>query len=159
MAPFVAAAAVVVVLDQLTKQWALTALADGPIDVVGSLRFNLVFNDGAAFSLGGSGNTTLISVIGLVVVAVIVRLGLRAEHRLWALGYGIVLGGALGNLVDRALRTGDGVLGGFVVDFVDLQWWPVFNVADAALWVGIGVLLLASGRDSRASRERGGPST
>jgi signal peptidase II len=58
-----------------------------------------------------------------------------------------VLGGALGNLVDRAFRAGDGILGGHVVDFVDLQWWPVFNVADTALWVGIGLLVLSSWRE------------
>ena len=63
-APSWRAAAVVVALDQLTKQWALSALADGPIDLVGSLRLNLVFNDRAAFSLGPS-NTTAIAVIGL----------------------------------------------------------------------------------------------
>ncbi len=57
---------------------------------------------------------------------------------------GIILGGALGNLTDRAFRSGDGFLGGRVVDMVDLQWWPVFNLADSALWVGVGVLLLAS---------------
>lgn len=140
------AAASVVALDQLTKQWALSTLADGPIDLVGSLRLRLVFNDGAAFSIG-SGNTTLISLLGLVVVAVLIRLGMTADSRLWATGFGIVLGGALGNLTDRAFRAGDGFLGGRVVDFVDLQWWPVFNVADAALWVGIGVLLLASRRE------------
>ena len=55
-----------------------------------------------------------------------------------------MLGGALGNLADRAFRAGDGFLGGRVVDMVDVQWWPVFNVADAALWVGIGVLVLDS---------------
>ncbi len=148
--PFVAVAALVVVLDQLTKQWALWALADGPIDVVGSLRLNLVFNDSAAFSLGG-GNTTGIALIGLVVVAVIVRLGLRAERRQGAVGLGIVLGGAVGNLADRAFRAGDGFLGGSVVDMVDVQWWPVFNLADAALWVGIGVLLLASRGDAAAT--------
>lgn len=140
--PFLGAAAVVVALDQLTKHWALAALADGPVDLVGSLRLNLVYNDGAAFSLG-AGNTTVISLLGLVVVAMIVRLGLTAESRASAVGFGIVLGGALGNLTDRAFRRGDGVLGGFVVDFVDLQWWPVFNLADASLWVGIGLLLLA----------------
>ena len=145
------AAAVVVTLDQLTKQWALSALSDGPVDLVGSLRLNLVFNDSAAFSLGG-GNTTVIALVGVVLVAVLVRMGLRAERRAWALGLGIVLGGALGNLTDRAFRAGDGFLGGRVVDMVDLQWWPVFNLADAALWVGIGVLLYASWREP-ADRE------
>ncbi len=148
---FVASAALVVVGDQVTKQWALSALADGPIDLVGSLRLKLVFNDSAAFSIGG-GNTTVIALIGLVVAAVILRLGLRAERRAWALGLGIVLGGALGNLSDRAFRAGDGFLGGRVVDMVDLQWWPVFNLADAALWVGIGVLLVASRGDDDAAR-------
>ena len=145
-AAFAGIAALVVALDQLAKHWALQALDDGPIEVVGSLRLKLTFNSGAAFSLGG-GRTTLIAAVGLVVAAIIVRLGLRAERRLWALGLGVVLGGALGNLVDRAFRSGDGVLGGHVVDFVDLQWWPVFNVADAALWVGIGLLLLSSWRE------------
>lgn len=154
-APFLGAAAVVVVLDQLTKHWALAALGDGPIDLVGSLRFNLVYNDGAAFSLG-AGNTTLISLLGLVVVAMILRLGLTAESRASAIGFGIVLGGALGNLTDRAFRRGDGFLGGFVVDFVDLQWWPVFNLADTALWVGIGLLLIAYRRESVEAKE---PST
>lgn len=143
---FATAAAVVVVLDQLSKQWALSNLADGPIDLVGSLRLNLTFNDGAAFSIGG-GRTTLIAVIGLVVAAVIVRVGLRADRRPWAVGLGIILGGALGNLLDRALRSGGGILGGNVVDFIDAQWWPVFNVADMSLWVGIGVLAIASWRE------------
>jgi signal peptidase II len=148
---FFGAAAVVVALDQLTKHWALSALADGPIDLVGSLRLNLVFNDRAAFSLGGGGNTRVIASIGLVLVAVLLTMGLRAERRGWALGLGILLGGALGNLVDRAFRSGDGFLGGRVVDMVDVQWWPVFNVADAALWVGIGVLVIDSLRDAAGS--------
>lgn len=139
---FLGAAAVVVVLDQLTKHWAIQALEHGPIDVVGSLRFDLVFNDRAAFGLGGSGNTAVIASIGIVLVAVLLTMGLRAERKGWALGLGIVLGGALGNLIDRALRAGDGFLGGRVVDMVDLQWWPVFNLADTALWIGIGVLVI-----------------
>jgi signal peptidase II len=142
---FVVAAAAVVALDQLTKHWALTALADGPVDVVGSLRFNLVFNDSAAFSLGG-GNTTVIAVIGVGLATVLIGMGLRAERRAWALGLGIVLGGALGNLSDRAFRDGDGFLGGHVVDMVDLQWWPVFNLADTAIVVGAGLLVLAGRR-------------
>jgi signal peptidase II len=143
---FVGLAALVVALDQLTKQWALVALDDGPIDLVGSLRLKLAFNDSAAFSIGG-GRTTQIAVIGLVVVVVLVRMGLRAERRLWAMGLGVVLGGALGNLVDRVARDGSGVLGGKVVDFIDLQWWPVFNVADVSLWVGIGLLFLSTWRE------------
>ena len=140
---FFGAAAAVLVLDQLTKQWALSALADGPIDLVGSLRLRLVFNDRAAFSLG-FGSTTAIALVGCALVTVLVVMGVRAEQRSWALGLGIILGGALGNLSDRAFRSGDGFLGGRVVDMVDLQWWPVFNLADAALWVGIGVLLISS---------------
>lgn len=138
-----------VALDQATKHWALQALADGPTDLVGSLRLKLAFNDSAAFSLGG-GRTTLIALAGVGVAAVIVHMGLRADRRLWAMGLGVVLGGALGNLVDRALRSGEGFLGGHVVDFIDLQWWPVFNVADAALWAGIGLLLLSSWREPQS---------
>lgn len=142
-------ALVVVVLDQLTKTWALRALDDGPIDLVGSLRLKLTFNDGAAFSLG-SGRTLWITLLALAVVAILVWMGMHAERRLFAMGLGIILGGALGNLTDRLVRAGDGVLGGRVVDFVDLQWWPVFNVADIALWVGIGLLLLSSWREEAA---------
>jgi signal peptidase II len=146
---FLGAAAVVVVLDQLTKQWALSALADGPVDLVGSLRLNLVFNDRAAFSLG-FGSTTAIALFGCALVVALVVMGVRAEQRMWALGLGIILGGALGNLADRAFRADDGFLSGRVVDMVDLQWWPVFNLADAALWVGIAVLLIASRRQTPA---------
>jgi signal peptidase II len=63
------------------------------------------------------------------------------------LGVGLVLGGALGNLTDRVFREGTGLLGGAVVDFVDLQWWPVFNVADAAVCVGALLLVLTAARD------------
>lgn len=143
---FAAAAGVVVAIDQATKHWALQALQDEPIDLVGSLRLNLTFNDSAAFSLGG-GRTTLVALLALAVSGVIVVMGLRADRRMAAIGLGVILGGALGNLADRAFRAGEGVLGGHVVDFVDLQWWPVFNVADASLWVGIGLLLLSAWRD------------
>lgn len=150
-AAFFGAAAVVVALDQLTKHLALNGLQDGPVDLVGTLRLNLTFNDGAAFSLG-SGRTIWITLVATVVGAVLVRLGWRADRRLWALGLGTVLGGDLGNLVDRYLRDGEGFGAGRVVDFIDLQWWPVFNLADAALWVGIGLLLLSSWREPEADR-------
>ncbi|MEO7428556.1 MAG: signal peptidase II [Acidimicrobiales bacterium] len=145
------AAATVIALDQLTKHWALAALQDGPIDLIGSLRLNLTFNDGAAFSIG-AGRTRLISLVALAVVGFIVRYGLRADRRLVAVGVGVILGGALGNLLDRAVRSGDGFLGGRVVDFIDLQWWPVFNVADMSLWVGIGLLVIATWRQPGSDR-------
>ena len=148
---FATAAAVVVALDQLTKHWALQALDDGPIDLIGSLRLNLVFNDRAAFSLG-FGSTTTIALVGCTLVAGLVWMGIRADQRTWALGLGIILGGALGNLTDRAFRAGDGFLGGRVVDMVDLQWWPVFNLADAAIVVGVALLAVLSLRDAPGDR-------
>jgi signal peptidase II len=59
----------------------------------------------------------------------------------------MVLGGAIGNLLDRAFRPGDGFLGGGVVDFIDLQWWPVFNLADSAIVVGAITLFLLQWQD------------
>jgi signal peptidase II len=143
---FALAGALAVALDQLTKQLALSNLQDGPVDLVGSLRFRLAYNDGAAFNIG-SGKTSAIAFLGVGIACVLVYLGWTAVRPAVAVGYGIVFGGAAGNLTDRILREGDGLLGGHVVDFVDLQFWPVFNVADAALWIGIGVLLIATWRE------------
>ena len=143
---FAVATAVVAGLDQLTKQLALTGLDDGPIDLVGSLRLALTFNDGAAFSFG-AGRTTAIALLASAVAIGIAVIGLRADRTVLAVGYGVIFGGAVGNLLDRAFRDGDGFLGGRVVDFVDLQWWPVFNLADASLWVGIAILLVATLRE------------
>lgn len=138
-----AIAAVVVVLDQLTKHWALNELDDGHvIDVVGSLRFNLAFNRGMAFSQG-EGLGPIIGVVALVVVvALLVSVG-RSTSRWYPLAVGLIMGGALGNITDRLFR-GDGWLRGGVVDFIDLQWWPIFNVADIAVTVGGAALLLSS---------------
>ena len=137
----------VVVLDQLSKHWALNALSDGHVvDVVGSLRFNLFFNRGVAFSLGShSGVGPWVSVLAVVVV-VGVSFGATSRIPLGAVASGLISGGAAGNLIDRALRGDDGFLHGAVVDFIDLQWWPVFNVADAAIVVGAGLLVIASFR-------------
>ena len=146
---FAAAAELVVGLDQLTKQLALSHLADGPVDLPGSFRLFLTFNDSAAFNVGG-GRTTWIALLALAVAIGLAVLGLRAERRSLAVGWGVVVGGAAGNLVDRALRDGSGFLGGRVVDFIDPGFWPVFNVADAALWLGIAILVVASVRDDRA---------
>ena len=144
IARIVGIAAVTVVLDQLTKWWAIEALADPPrvIDLFWTLLFNLLYNRGTAFSLTDD-TGPLVSVIAVVVVVFLLRSG-RNQRSGWVLAsYGLVAGGTVGNLLDRIFREGDGAFGGGVVDFVDLQWFPVFNLADAALTVGIAILLLA----------------
>lgn len=136
-------AAIVVALDQVTKHWALGALANGRIiDVVGSLRLNLAFNKGMAFSQG-SGLGPIIGVVALVVVVVLlVSLG-QSTSRLYPPAVGLIVGGAIGNVVDRLFRE-DAWLRGGVVDFIDVQWWPIFNIADMGVTVGAALLLLST---------------
>ena len=143
--------AAVVAVDHLTKWLALRELADGhTVDLVWTLRLRLVLNNGGAFGLG-SRYAPFIALAVVVVVAIL----LRANQRLvgWAprLAMAAVIGGAIGNLLDRIFRDGNGFLGGPVVDFLDLQWWPVFNVADIGVTVGAVVLALTAMRDERVS--------
>ncbi len=148
-------AAVVLAVDQLSKAWAVEALGDGDVvDLVGSLRLRLTMNYGSAFSLA-DGRGPLISLLALVVVAVLLRTGRHATRPSMAVALGLVLGGAFGNLIDRAFRAGDGFLGGGVVDFIDLQWWPVFNVADSAIVVGAILLFLVQWREVEPAESSG----
>jgi signal peptidase II len=138
-----AIAASVVLVDQLTKRWALNALDDGRIiDVVGSLRFNLAFNKGMAFSQA-EGLGPIIGVVALAVVVVLLISVGRSTSRWYPLAVGLIIGGALGNVADRLFR-GEGWFRGGVVDFIDVQWWPIFNVADICVTVGGTLLLLTS---------------
>jgi signal peptidase II len=146
-------AATVLALDQLTKWWAVEVLDTRIVEVVGSLQFRLTINYGSAFSLA-NGRGPLISLLALVIVAVLLRSGRHASTIPMAVAIGMVLGGAIGNLVDRAFRPGDGLLGGGVVDFIDLQWWPVFNLADSGIVVGAILLFLAQWRED--GREEAG---
>lgn len=138
-----AVAVTVVVADQLTKWWALNALDDGPIAVIGDfLVLRLVRNPGAAFnSLQGSG--VLIAVLAIAVVLVLVRVSASAEHRHEAVVFGLILGGAAGNLADRIFRA-DGFLDGEVVDWIDLWFIPTFNIADASLTIGAAIAITVS---------------
>lgn len=158
LAAIAAVAAVVVALDQLTKWWALEALTDPTrvVDLVGSLRLRVIENTGTAFSLT-SDSGPWVSVVAVVVVVALLRSG-RDQRSPWVLAsYGLVVGGTVGNLVDRLFRAGDdGFLSGPVIDMVDLQWFPVFNLADSALTVGI-VVLVAAGLFSDALDEPGRP--
>ena len=134
-----AIAAAVLVVDQVTKAWALRALADGPVDLVGGVRFNLTYNKGGAFGLGGAAIPFLALGALVLVVAMATTGGTRRPAMAAALG--LVLGGALGNLGDRIFRD-PGLLRGAVVDFVDLRVWPIFNLADAAITSGCVLLLV-----------------
>ncbi len=130
-----AVAAGVLLADQLTKLWALRTLDDRTIGLFWTIRLRLIFNQGTAFGLGPS-LAPLITVAAVVVSLLLIAATWSTTSRGVAALAGLVLGGALGNLGDRAFR-GDGFFGGSVVDFVDPQWWPVFNVADAAISVGV----------------------
>jgi signal peptidase II len=143
---FLGLAGLVVVLDQLTKRLAedrleRTGVRSVPLPVVGDyLRFTYVENRGAAFGLLQD-QTAFFVFVGVLVVGVIAasyRYLPRSGFRLH-LALGLQLGGAVGNLIDRIRQ-------GYVVDFVDFgyhsNWWPVFNVADSAIVVGVALLAL-----------------
>ncbi len=133
----------VVAVDQLTKAWALRSFSDGPTHVVWTLEFVVAHNTGAAFSLGsGRGVGPIIALLAVVVIAVIARSMRSVGGRSTAVAIGMVAGGAIGNLADRAFRSDAGFLHGAVVDWINFGWWPVFNVADAAIVVGAIVLAI-----------------
>ena len=128
-------AAAVIVVDQLIKWWVVATLPGKPVVLVeGFLQLRFVSNSGAAFSLlDGFG-----SVIGLVAIAATVFIfvvAVRVNSTGETVALGLVLGGAIGNLADRAFR-GDGFLDGGVVDFVDFSFFPAFNAADSAITIG-----------------------
>jgi signal peptidase II len=146
-------ALVLVIIDQLSKTWAVSALTDGHvINIVGSLRFALGFNSGFAFSQGQSLGP-FIGIVALVAIALLMRAMLRAHSALAAYGLSGIVAGAIGNVSDRLFRE-SGFLHGRVVDFIDLQWFPVFNVADSAITVGACLLIIAMVRESRDHPEQ-----
>jgi signal peptidase II len=131
----------VVLLDQLTKLWAVRRLADSPLAIVGDdVDFRLARNTGGAFSLFQA-FTPLLAALAIGVAFFLVRTVKRAEGTLLVVGLSLVLGGAVGNLVDRIFRS-PGFLRGGVVDFVHLGPWPTFNVADASITVGAVLLVV-----------------
>jgi signal peptidase II len=154
--PLLATAIVVgiVVLDQLTKWWAVRELRDAPVDLIGDdIGFALVRNTGSAFSLFQS-FTPLLAVVAIIVAVVLVRTVRRTSDTLLVVGLSLVLGGALGNLVDRFVRA-PGFLRGHVVDFVSVGWWPVFNVADSCVTIGAVLLIVRSLRAPQTAEAKG----
>ena len=129
------AALVVLILDILTKGWAMSALSDGrDIHIFWTLHFALTHNEGMAFSTGTNVGP-FIGMLAIVVIAILI-FTLRKQSSLVSLvATGCIIGGAIGNVLDRVFR-GSGFMDGAVVDFIDFRWWPVFNVADIGIVCG-----------------------
>jgi len=137
----VIAVAAIVAADQLTKTWAVAALADGPKQIIDdTVKLELARNSGSAFS-GFQGYTPVLAILALGITVLIARAVRRTTDRWVMIGLVLVLGGALGNLTDRLVRS-PGFLRGHVVDFVAVGWWPVFNVADSCVTIGAIVLVV-----------------
>jgi signal peptidase II len=137
----------VIVIDQVTKQIAEAQLSlHEPVNLIPYFDWYLTYNTGAAFSLladAGGWQRWLFTVIAIVVSAVIVQWIRKLPHEdsLTALSLGLILGGAIGNLIDRILL-------GHVIDYIQV-WlgsypFPAFNIADAAISVGAALLILSS---------------
>ena len=151
-----------IVVDFLTKEWVLAAFSPGErLDVVGEfVQFTLVYNTGAAFSLG-TGYTWVFTAIATVVVLAIAWIGWRVRSLWWGATLGLMMGGAAGNLVDRYFR-GETPGTGAVVDFISVGTFPVFNLADSCVVVGacLVVALTFKGLNldgTRAEDEETGP--
>lgn len=156
VAGLVALAATTLVLDQVTKAWALASLDEGVRHpVLGDLLgIQLLFNPGAALGLA-TGTTWLLTIVAIVVVVVIVRVSRRLGSRGWAVALGLLLGGALGNLTDRMIRE-PGIARGHVIDFIAYADWFVGNVADIAIVAAAGLLMILSLRGVRLDGTREG---
>jgi signal peptidase II len=153
-----AVAAGAFLFDRLSKLWVEQALAGRPpIRVIpGVLSFSYTTNSGGAFGFGRSA-PWLFAGATIVVGAVIVVVSTRPMRPSVAIGLGLILGGALGNLTDR-IANGPG-FGGAVTDFVDFHVWPVFNLADSAIVIGAVILAATSafGDDEREREPNSGP--
>ncbi|MEX6429266.1 MAG: signal peptidase II [Ferrimicrobium sp.] len=136
--------ALVVLLDQVTKTWAENALRRGPIDVLGPIKLELTFNSGFSFSLG-RGHPLVITAAAVVIAIGVGAFALFTPSRLKRIAAALVVGGALGNLADRIFRHNHGA----VIDFIRLPHWPVFNLADSAITVGVVLLVVAGVIDGR----------
>ena len=128
-----------------------------PIDVLGDwLQITYTRNPGAAFSMGGS-FTIVLSVIAIGVAVVIVRMASRLGSIAWAVALGGILGGALGNLADRMLRE-PGPFRGHVVDWISVPNYPVFNIADSAIFCSAALMIYLAFRGIGLDGSRPGSS-
>ncbi|MBT5139213.1 MAG: signal peptidase II [Acidimicrobiaceae bacterium] len=143
--------AVTVVVDQLTKWWAENSLSDGdPFKLLPTLEFDLAYNSGFSFSTGsGQGQW-----VGGLVILLCIFLGTlvwKTTDRIRLSILATILGGALGNLIDRLFRGDGGFLSGEVIDFIDVSWYAVFNVADIFVVCGCIAYVIIELREHRAA--------
>jgi lipoprotein signal peptidase len=160
-----AIALAVLTCDIVTKSVIVATLSDrAPVRLFGGLlTLRVSRNPGAAFSIGTS-MTVVFTAIAVGVVAFILRTSRRIRSLAWAVTLGLLLGGATGNLADRLLRY-PGPLRGYVVDWIQVPHWPVFNLADSSIVCGgiLAVLLAARGvridgsRPAGPAKRAGGP--
>ncbi len=150
----VGVAVFVLALDIVTKITVVATLSNrAPIRLLGGfLKLRVDRNPGAAFSFGPS-LTILFSLIAITVIVVILRSSRRIRSVPWAITLGLLLGGATGNLVDRIFRW-PGVFRGWVVDWIQIPHWPVFNLADSAIVCGGILAVLLSARGIRLDGHR-----
>jgi signal peptidase II len=144
----------IIALDVLTKAWAARELADGPVEIFGdSVSFRLARNTGGAFSVFQA-FTPLLAIVASVVTYFLIRTLRRTRDTLLVVALSLVLGGAIGNLIDRVFRS-PGFLRGAVVDFVHVGDWPTFNVADSAITIGAVLIVVWSIRSSVREHQDG----
>ena len=133
-------------IDFATKAWALQSLSSQPRKVIGTLlQFTLVYNSGAAFSFA-TGFTIIFSLLALAVVIATVYFAPKITSRGWQLTIGLLLGGVLGNLTDRIFRE-PSFLSGYVIDWIQIPHWPVFNLADSAICIAAAISFILSMRN------------
>ena len=135
------------IIDLATKIWAVNNLSyKSNVKVIGEF-FQLTFvrNPGAAFSFAAD-VTVFLSIFSLIVMIAVLYYAPRITSRGWAVVLGLVLGGILGNMVDRIFRE-PGVLRGHVIDWLQLPNWPVFNIADTAIVIAALLAMVLTARN------------
>jgi signal peptidase II len=136
-------ALVVTAIDAATKAWARHDLAHHSVQVVGFIWFRLEYNSGISFSINSSG-PIVTTIATLVIAVVVVLVGVNANRGLPTIGFGLLIGGGVANVIDRLAATPHRV-----TDFIAVSSFPVFNAADIAITFGFIVLMIAAVRGDR----------
>lgn len=144
----VGVAALSIGVDQVTKTIAQNGLSDGPINLFLGMRFVLTYNSGAAFSVGAGRSGFFTVLASIAVVALTAYSVWKRQPLSRQIMFGLIIGGAAGNLVDRLVRSNGGV-----IDFIEFaRWYPVCNVADVSLFFGVVLMLWLTFREERDAR-------